>query len=480
MTADVRGPAAGSARNRPRPRVHFTAEEGWINDAYGITWLGDRYRMFYQAIPQRTTWAEGCNWGAAESPDLVRWRELPLALEPQDFELGCWSGTAVLDAEPPRLFYTRITEANWAKGSIATATGDAALESWTTDVGDVVVPGPPRGLGVTTFRDPFVFRHGEDWVMIVGAGMQDGSGAAVQFRSRDLVSWECDGLLSHRASNGVGVGVGTGQVWECPQFFPLDDEWVLLVSVWEDDELHYVAAAVGEYDGRHFAPRSWQRLTYGSSAYAMTAFTDRDGRRCVLSWLREEPRNDPGRVGWVGALSVAALVSRGPNGQLVLSPHPDLAALATPGPRPPAADGAGESRLLLESGAAQVTLFPVPGSAVAVFADAGQLLRVEFGDGRGTVSRPNLRAEQLPVDPTQPLVVLVDADIVEIFGPAGYGAYRVGTATDPSTTELVFSSTHPEVPVPAAIEEFAWHRPTYNHSRPDSAVLSAGAACSDS
>lgn len=451
MTAAAREPAVGSVPSRPRPRVHFSAVEGWINDAYGISWVGDRYRMFYQAIPQRTTWAEQCNWGAAESPDLVRWRELPLALEPQDFEIGCWSGSAVLDADPPRLFYTRIAEANWAHGAIATATGDAALTSWTTGADDVLVPGPPHELRVTTFRDPFVFRHGEDWVMIVGAGLADGSGAAVQYRSRDLVSWECDGLLSQRSTNATGVR--TGQVWECPQFFPLDDEWVLLVSVWEDDELYYVAAAVGDYDGRRFTPRSWQRLTYGSSAYAMTTFTDRDGRRCVLSWLREEPRNDPERVGWVGALSVAALVSRGLDGQLILAPHPDLAALATPAPLPSAVeDGV---RVRLDSGAARVTLLPVPGSALSVLADARELLHVDFADGGGTILRPNLPAEHLPIDNSQPLVLLVDADIVEVFGPRGYGAYRIEAVADPSMTELVISSTHPDVSAPTEIEEFA-------------------------
>lgn len=437
--------AANTTQGRPRPRVHFTAAEGWINDPYGITWTGDRYRMFYQAIPEHTTWAPQCAWGTAESPDLVHWRELAPALEPQDFEIGCWSGTAVLDVDPPRLFYTRIAGSNWANGAIASAIGDPALQTWSTGIDDVVVPGAPADLGVTTLRDSYIFRNGEDWVMIVGAGLADGSGAAVQFRSTDLATWSCDGLLCSQASDAHEVP--TGQVWECPQFFPLGDAWVLLVSVWDDDELYYVAAAVGDYDGQRFEPRTWQRLTFGSSAYAMTAFSDRDGRRCVLSWLREEPRNDPERVGWVGAHSIAALIALEADGRLVLTPHPDLSGVGEQRARLAVVHPDVGLRIPLDAGAAEVTLLPIAGTELSVTADTGELARIEFDAGRLTISRPDLPAGTMPVDQTQPLFVLIDADIVEIYGSGGYGAFRTGAATYATTTALTFSPTHSEVSV---------------------------------
>src|SRR5207247_3179240 len=78
-----------------------------------------------------------------------------------------------------------------------------------------------------------------------------------------------------------------------------------------------------------FVPRSWQRLTYGSSAYAMSAFTDKDGRRCVLSWLREVPQNDPSLVGFAGAHSLAATVDI-VDRRLVLAPHADGERLRSP------------------------------------------------------------------------------------------------------------------------------------------------------
>ena len=53
------------------------------------------------------------------------------------------------------------------------------------------------------------------------------------------------------------------------------------MSVW-DDGPRGVACAVGDYDGRRFTARSWQRLA-ADPFYATTAFADSRGRRCVLS-----------------------------------------------------------------------------------------------------------------------------------------------------------------------------------------------------
>src|SRR4051812_15968762 len=315
MTLNTRADASAAAGlGRARPRVHFTADDGWINDPYGVVWTGDRYHVFYQAVPGRVTWAAECGWGHAESSDLVRWQELRPALEPQPFERGCWSGSVVADAGEPVLFYTRITGDDWSIGAIARATGSTDLGKWQTGIDDVVIDGPPADLGIHTFRDPYVFRYGGEWRMIVGAGLDDGGGGVVQYRSTDLVTWTSDGLLCSRGDlsrrGGDPIGVWTGAMWECPQLFRFEDEWALLVSVWDADILYYVVAALGTYDGRRFVPRSWQRLTYGSSAYAMTAFRDRDGRPCVMSWLREEPQNDPDLNDRAGAHSVAALLTR--------------------------------------------------------------------------------------------------------------------------------------------------------------------------
>lgn len=439
------GPRPEAAPDGRRPRVHFTAEDGWINDPYGVSWVGDRYHLFYQALPGRVTWAPNCGWGHAESVDLVHWTEVPPALEPQAFERGCWSGSVVLDdGDQPVLFYTRITGDDWSVGSVARAVGSADLRTWTTSRDDCVIPGPPAELAVHTFRDPFVFRHGAEWVMLVGAGLADGGGV-VQYRSADLRSWACDGLLCFRP-NHPDDEVWTGAMWECPQLFPFGDRWVLLISVWDHDVLHYVAAATGDYDGRRFVPQSWQRLTYGACAYAMSAFLDRDGRRCTLSWLREEPQNNPTLVGRAGAHSVAAVLAGTDAGLLALSPHPDLTSSARRHDLSAALER--DSRVACGSDAVELSFRPVPGLRLSIVDRGAERAVLDFtATGELQITRPGFDVGRVPVSAQSDLDLVLDADLLEVFGAAGYGAFRIRPASDPSDTAIDVSAPHPKLAV---------------------------------
>jgi hypothetical protein len=149
----------------------------------------------------------------------------------------------------------------------------------------------------------------------------------------------------------------------------------------------------------------------------------------------------------VGAHSLAALITLEADGRLVLAPHPDLAAACEQTARPAAVDLHGGLRMPLGPRAAEVTILPVPGTNVSVSADTGELARIEFGDDHLRITRPNLPDGTMPIDETRPLIVLIDADIVEVYGGGGYGAFRIGAGTDARTAALEFSSTQSEVSV---------------------------------
>ncbi len=431
---------------RPRPRLHFTASDGWVNDPYGLTWTGDRYHLFYQALPGRVTWAPDCQWGHAESPDLVHWSEQPLALVPQSFEVGCWSGSFIVDqGGRGTILYTRIAGDDWGQGKVALARGDRSFRQWVTTADDVVIDGPPPGLGVHSFRDPYVFRYEGGWTMVMAAGLADGSGAALQYRSADLRHWSYDGVLCSRLSSAEDQ-VWTGALWECPQLFPLGGDWVLLVSVWDADELHYVAGAIGDYDGRKFSPRSWQRLTYGPSAYAMSSFVDKEDKRCVISWLREEPRNNPSLVQRAGAHSVASLLVREEDGLLGLRPHTDVLALAGPASPFPVE---GSSELCRHGGPVLVTLSPATADQLALGAPGAVRaeIRVERGRHRVQVVRPGFGDLEMPLSEGangHDVDVLVDSDLVEVFARGSYGAFRLLPSRDGGVTEFQLSGMMPE------------------------------------
>jgi beta-fructofuranosidase len=422
--------AAGA---RPRPRIHFTANDGWINDPYGVAWIDGRYHLYYQAIPGRVTWAPNCHWGHAQSDDLVHWEEQPLALIPQDFEVGCWSGSVVDDVDPPTIFYTRVSGDAYEIGQVATATLDNVTNTWRTSASDVVIDAPPAELRLLSFRDPNVFRGERGWTMLMAAALPDGAAAVLQYSSANLRHWAYDGILCSRPYDPTDE-VPTGALWECPQLFQLSGKWVLVVSVWDERDLLYVAAAVGSYDGGTFEPTSWQRLTYGSVAYAMTAFLDRDGRRCVLSWLREEPRNNDTLAARAGAHSVVSTLALDRDGVLLLQPHPDVDAL-----RGPAISGHG-SRYHVGANAAKLHTTATPGVWCSIVDHSGPRARLSYDPTAHivTVERPGYPTEQLPLaDPDAGIRLLLDADILEIFSARSYGAYRIVPAVEPSTTGIV-------------------------------------------
>lgn len=401
-----------------RPAYHFTAPAGWINDPLGVTWHGGsdggRYELFFQFNPDAPTWVPGCRWGQATSPDLVRWRDPRTALEPGPGEDGCWSGSVAVDDDgTPTIVYTSVRAGDLGRGRIALAHGDPSWRRWTADPGGPVLdpPGPTGGPTVTHFRDPFLWRAGGGWRMAVGAGDRAGRPSVRQYSSPDLRRWIDEGVLVA----GAGTPPG-GAVWECPQLFPLDGVWVLLVSVW-DGEPREVAAAVGDYDGHRLTVRHWQRLG-ADPLYATTVFTDAAGRRCALSWIRD---SGPAEGGWAGMLSVPWVL--GLDGDRVtVRPHPDVATLRTGTPTclPP-----GSLTLPVRFGPC------APALDVEVRGAGPIVAGIEDVEGAG--GRPPVRVP-LPAagDGSVAARLLVDDGVVEVFSPDGtVTAVRTAAAGGP-------------------------------------------------
>lgn len=303
-----------------RPLAHLTAPSGWVNDPLGLTVHDGRYHLFFQHVPDSLTWQPTCHWGHAVSEDLVTWEHRPIALAPGEGDGGIWSGSLVLDnAGEARIYYTAVRVPDFARGSIRVARPrDETWDVW--DKGETVVPAPGPEEAVA-FRDPFVMRDGEGWRMLVGTALPGNVAAARAFTSIDQRRWDDAGLLAARPSAETEP-VWTGSLWECPQLLEVDGATVMVTSVWEDDELHHVAYALGELVEGRFEVASWHRLSHGESYYAPSVFRDAEGEPGIIFWLRGA--TDP-EAGWAGALSVPHRLSLR-DGRLHLEPHPQVRA----------------------------------------------------------------------------------------------------------------------------------------------------------
>ncbi len=98
-----------------RPRLHFTAEAGWINDPNGLIYADGWYHLYHQWNPYGTGWGN-MHWGHAVSRDMVAWEKRPVALVPDEFGTvfsGCgWQdvGNTAGFGDNSLLFFIRLPE----------------------------------------------------------------------------------------------------------------------------------------------------------------------------------------------------------------------------------------------------------------------------------------------------------------------------------------------------------------------------------
>jgi len=114
-------------------------------------------------------------------------------------------------------------------------------------------------------------------------------------------------------------------MWECPNFFPLGDKHVLLIS---PIPLRKVLYLVGEYRDHRFRPERTGIVDDGGCYYAPQVMLDERRRRLMWGWLRENREVETQKAaGWSGVMSVPTELSLAADGRLALRPVPELETL---------------------------------------------------------------------------------------------------------------------------------------------------------
>ncbi|GAB3059302.1 sucrose-6-phosphate hydrolase [Salinicoccus sesuvii] len=310
---------------------HLMPPVGLANDPNGLIYFKGTYHIFFQWNPFGTTHGYKA-WGHYTSTNLIDWRLEPAALKPEAWydKNGCYSGSAIEHDGVLYLFYTGNVKD--AQDQRSTYQCLAVSE----DGIDFDKKGPVLHLpeGYTPhFRDPKVWKSGNEWLMILGAQNTSLKGEAVLARSENLTDWEFIGPVAGNDMNGLR---DFGYMWECPDLFPLSDKDVLIVCPQgleaAGDDYHNLFQAgyfIGEFDSSNhtFQHGSFAELDKGFDFYAPQTFTDGSGRRILLGWMGmtdDQEQNHPTiRNNWIHALTIPrALEIR--NGVLVQQPVTEL------------------------------------------------------------------------------------------------------------------------------------------------------------
>lgn len=280
-----------------RPRFHLTPTIGWMNDPNGFGVYKGEYHLYYQYHPYKAE-VGLMFWGHAKTDDFVRWERLPAAIAPDtpaDVD-GCFSGTTMeLEDGRQLLLYTGFTHLEKpytdenSRQSICLAIGDGM--NYEKYDGNPILSEKdlPADHNPMDFRDPKIWKDGEDFYLLTCTRAADGSGDLLLYTSKDLHRWELAGSVDSCRNE-------YGAIWECPDLFSLGGRDIILVSPQEmpDKGLDFHEGFVcilllGKYDkeNRKFLREEVITLDHGMDYYAAQTLEATDGRRICIAWMQD-------------------------------------------------------------------------------------------------------------------------------------------------------------------------------------------------
>ena len=265
--------------NEPdRPKTHFSAKKGWINDPNGLIYHNGIYHLYFQHNPCGRMWGN-MHWGHAVSKDLIHWEEKDEALFPDDMGT-MYSGSAILDEKnltgfgtednPPILYYYT---ASGGANTLSEGKPYTQCLAYSVDDGDTLIkyknnPVVPH-IGAAN-RDPKVIWSDEQNCYYMALYL-DGN-EYLLFTSDDLIHWEKKQQIT--LPNAA----------ECPDFYPItvketgERMWILIgAHDW------YLVGKLDE-NGMFCPVQGSKRHHWGNSSYAAQTYSGTGDRRIKVAW----------------------------------------------------------------------------------------------------------------------------------------------------------------------------------------------------
>lgn len=297
-----------------RPAFHVTPPVGWMNDPNGFSLYQGEYHLFYQYHPYSTQWGP-MHWGHCKTKDFVKWEQLPCALAPDtDYDgQGCFSGSAVEHEGKHILMYTSVRELGTEDGARvirqtqSIAVGDGLNYTKIQQNPVITADVLPEGSSSIDFRDPRIWKEGNTFYSCIGSRNADDSGQIALFSSGDTETWKWEGIID-RCNNRYG------KMWECPDFFTLEEKQVLIVSPQfmraEGLEFHngnnsIYFAGTFDREAKQFLRDEAGSIDYGLDFYAPQTVETADGRRVMIAWMQSwDNYLTPEDFAWSGVMTI--------------------------------------------------------------------------------------------------------------------------------------------------------------------------------
>ena len=299
-----------------RPQLHFTAPYHWINDPNGLIYFQGHYHIFYQHFPYANKWGT-MHWGHAITKDFIHYKHLPIALYPsKDFDRnGCFSGSALEIDDKLYLYYTAIRYAKENPEYVHVQFGDDDLRAsqalLISEDGIQFDNQNNKQQIIPMIQEAYIgdYRHTRDpkvwkkedgkYAMVIGSKVayeNDYCGKALFYESEDGIHFT---YKNSYQDNEIG------NMWECPDVFKVDNQYVMIFSP-ENTDLPPKPVSNARYMPIDFDEETLTvkghgdvpYLDYGLDFYAPQTFLSKDNERMLLGWLRmRKPVNGED---WIG------------------------------------------------------------------------------------------------------------------------------------------------------------------------------------
>lgn len=321
----------GLVRSCPWRQVyHVQPVTGLLNDPNGFSFFNGEYHLFYQWHPLGPV--HGLKyWYHTKSRDLVHWEDVGIGLSPDRYYdwHGAYSGSAIEHNHKLYLFYTGNTRDREMNRHPFQCMAIMDKSGEITKLDQPVIDHVPEGY-TGHFRDPKVWKEGDRFYAVIGAQRDNLSGCCVLYSSPDLTDWTFEGELTTSLDS-------FGYMWECPDYFELDNQGVLLFSpqgIEPAGELYrniyqsgYILGEKMDISQKSMIHGEFVELDCGFDFYAPQTMSTPDGRRLLVGWMGLPDIEYPtDRHGWAHCLTLPRELSIN-DGKLIQQPIWELQTL---------------------------------------------------------------------------------------------------------------------------------------------------------
>lgn len=300
-----------------RQKFHLMPPAGWLNDPNGLCFFKGEYHFFYQYSPFSAA-GGGKYWGHYKSRDLLHFQRCPVMLFPEhDWDRGgVYSGSALVNDGKMYLYYTGNVKLEGdydyiLRGREHNTAVAVSADGMTVDHEMLLLKNEDYPSGLTCHvRDPKVFAYEGRYYMVLGARTLEDTGEVLVLESRDKYTW--------KYINSLKTKEPFGYMWECPDLFEVDGQWILMVSPQGLPREEYRCQNV--YSSGYFPVYGdfrkdarlgdYRELDQGFDFYAPQTFLA-EGRRILTGWLGmpdAEYENPTINNGWQHCLTIPRML----------------------------------------------------------------------------------------------------------------------------------------------------------------------------